>query len=97
MAATRGCPCISLVSTPYPIHTLGPDQLLARAETMIASVIDGLTLPPAEIERRMKDVARQQGVVRATASESTPELGLSTFTEAACETPTGPVWQETLT
>jgi hypothetical protein len=32
-------------------------------------VIDGLTLPPAEIQRRMKDVAREEihptGVVRS--------------------------------
>ena len=36
---------------------------------MIDTVIEGLTLPPAEIERRLKDVAAQQihpeGVVRS--------------------------------
>ena len=44
--------------------------LHVRAEGMIASVIDGLTLPPAEIERRLKDVVRREvrpaGLVRSS-------------------------------
>jgi len=59
-----------IVETPEPIHDLGPDELRIRAETMITSVIDGLTLPPAELERRLKDVSRRQihpqGIVRSS-------------------------------
>lgn len=37
---------------------------------MLPTIVDGLTLPPAEIERRLKDVAKQQihpqGVVRSS-------------------------------
>ena len=69
MASTQGCPCIVIAETPNPIRQLDPDALRARAEAMIATVIDGLTLPPAEIERRLKDVAGQQihpqGIVRS--------------------------------
>jgi hypothetical protein len=69
MAATQGCPYIIVAETPNPIRQLEPEALRARAEAMIGTVIEGLTLPPAEIERRMKDVVRQQihpaGVVRS--------------------------------
>jgi len=40
-----------------------------RAEAMIGTVIEGLTLPPAEIESRLRTVARgeihPEGVVRS--------------------------------
>jgi hypothetical protein len=69
MASTQGCPYLIVAETPNPIRQLEPGALRVRAEAMIATVIDGLTLPPAEIERRLKDVARQQihpeGVVRS--------------------------------
>jgi hypothetical protein len=69
MAATQGCPYIIVAETPNPIRQLEPEVLRTRAEAMIGTVIEGLTLPPAEIERRMKDVVRQQihpaGVVRS--------------------------------
>ena len=69
MASTQGCPYLIIAETPNPIRQLEPDALRVRAEGMIATVIDGLTLPPAEIERRLRDVARQQihpeGVVRS--------------------------------
>lgn len=69
MASTQGCPYLSIAETPNPIRQLEPQALRVRAEAMIATVIDGLTLPPAEIERRLKDIARQQihpdGVVRS--------------------------------
>ena len=69
MASTQGCPYLIIAETPNPIRQLEPEALRARAEAMIGTVIDGLTLPPAEIERRLKDVARQQihpeGVVRS--------------------------------
>jgi hypothetical protein len=69
MASTQGCPYLIIAETPNPIRQLEPQALRARAEAMIATVIDGLTLPPAEIEHRLKDIARQQihpeGVVRS--------------------------------
>ena len=69
MASTQGCPYLIIAETPNPIRQLEPEALRVRAEAMIDTVIDGLTLPPEEIERRLKDVARQQihpeGVVRS--------------------------------
>ena len=70
LASTQGCPYIVIAETPNPIRQLEHDALHARAEAMLATVIDGLTLPPAEIERRSKDMVRQQlrprGVVRSS-------------------------------
>jgi hypothetical protein len=70
MASTQGYPHIVIADTPNPIRQLDPDAMRARAEAMMPVIIDGLTLPPAEIERRLKDVARQQihpkGVVRSS-------------------------------
>lgn len=69
MASTQGCPYLIIAETPNPIRQLEPEALRVRAEAMIDTVIEGLTLPPAEIERRLKDVAAQQihpaGVVRS--------------------------------
>jgi hypothetical protein len=71
MSATQGCPYVIIAETPNPIRQLEPDALRRRAEAMLQTVIDGLTLPPAEIQRRMRDVAREEihptGVVRAAA------------------------------
>ena len=71
MSATQGCPYVIIAETPNPIRQLEPDALRSRAEAMLQTVIDGLTLPPAEIQRRMRDVAREEihptGVVRAAA------------------------------
>jgi hypothetical protein len=69
MSATQGCPYVVIAETPNPIRQLEPDALRKRAEAMLQTVIDGLTLPPAEIQRRMRDVAREEihptGVVRS--------------------------------
>jgi hypothetical protein len=69
MASTQGCPYVTIAETPNPIRQLEPIALRARAEAMIGTVIDGLTLPPAELERRLRGVAEAQihpaGVVRA--------------------------------
>ncbi|HEV8518043.1 MAG TPA: hypothetical protein VGQ54_05675 [Burkholderiales bacterium] len=69
IASTQGCPYIVIAETPNPIQDLAPDALRMRAEAMITTVIDGLTLPPAEIERRLADTVRQQirpqGIVRS--------------------------------
>ncbi|MBI3938718.1 MAG: hypothetical protein HY323_17240 [Betaproteobacteria bacterium] len=70
MAATQGYPCIVVADTPNPIRQLEPKVLRARAEAMIATVIDGLTLPAEEIERRLREIATQQirpqGIVRSS-------------------------------
>lgn len=60
IASTQACPYVVIADTPNPIQDLGPGELRTRAETMIQTVIDGLTLPPAEIERQYKDLVRQQ-------------------------------------
>ena len=69
MSSTQGCPYVIIAETPTPFRQLDPDALRKRAEAMLQTVIDGLTLPPAEIQRRMKDVAREEihptGVVRS--------------------------------
>jgi len=70
MASTQGCPHVVIVDTPNPVRGLDPDSLRARVEVMMPMIIDGLTLPPAEIERRLKDVAKRQihpeGIVRSS-------------------------------
>jgi hypothetical protein len=69
MASTQGCPYAIIAETPNPIRQLDEAAIRARAEAMLDTIIDGLTLPPGEIERRLKDVARQEihpeGVVRS--------------------------------
>ncbi|MBI3939179.1 MAG: hypothetical protein HY323_19585 [Betaproteobacteria bacterium] len=60
MASTQGWPYIVIAETPNPIRQLGADALCERAEAMIITIVDGLTLPAAEIERRLKDVSEQQ-------------------------------------
>ncbi|MBI4192191.1 MAG: hypothetical protein HY525_16835 [Betaproteobacteria bacterium] len=69
MSSTQGFPYVVIAETPNPIRQLEPEALRPRAEAMIQTVIDGLTLPPAEIQARMKDVVEQihpQGVARST-------------------------------
>ena len=69
MSSTQGCPYVSIAETPNPIRQLDEAALRARAEAMIGTVIDGLTLPPAELERRLRGAAEAQirpaGIVRA--------------------------------
>jgi hypothetical protein len=70
IASTQGCPYVFIADTPNPIQDLGQDELRKRAEAMLSAVIDGLTLPTAEIERRLKDHVKQQirpqGIVRSS-------------------------------
>jgi hypothetical protein len=70
IASTQGCPYVAISTTPNPIQNLGPDALHERAEAMIGAVVDGLTLPAAEFERRLEDTVRQQinpqGLVRSS-------------------------------
>lgn len=70
MASTQGCPYVIIAQTPNPIRQLEPEALRTRAEAMLATIVEGLTLPPAEIERRLKGLARQEihpaGIVRSS-------------------------------
>jgi hypothetical protein len=69
MASTQGCPYAIIAETPNPIRQLEEGEIRARAEAMVGTVIDGLTMPPEEIERRLKVIAREEihpaGVVRS--------------------------------
>lgn len=69
MAATQGWPYVIIAETENPIRQLEPEALRVRAEVMIGTVIEGLTLPPAEIESRLKRVVKAEihpeGVVRS--------------------------------
>ena len=69
MASTQGWPYVIIAETENPIRQLEPEALRARAEAMIGTIIEGLTLPPAEIEARLKNVVRAEihpeGVVRS--------------------------------
>ena len=59
MSATQDFPYVVIAETPNPIRQLEHDALRARAEAMIQTVIDGLTLPPAEIEKRTAHLVKQ--------------------------------------
>ena len=69
MSSTQGWPYVIIAETENPIRQLEPEALRVRAEAMMNVVIEGLTLPPAEIESRLKNVARAEihpeGVVRS--------------------------------
>jgi len=71
-ASTQGCPYLVIAETPNPIQDFAPEALRLRAERMMGTIVDGLTLPPDEIVRRIKDIAQQQirpaGVVRSSVS-----------------------------
>ena len=70
MASTQGFPYIVIAETPNPIRQLEPEALRPRAEAMLATVIDGLTLAPDVIEARLRTIARGEihpdGVVRSS-------------------------------
>lgn len=70
MAATQGWPYVVIAQTENPIRQLEPAALQARAERMIETIVEGLTLPPAEIEARLAAVAHAEihpeGVVRSS-------------------------------
>ncbi|HEX9672989.1 MAG TPA: hypothetical protein VGA12_06090 [Burkholderiales bacterium] len=69
MSSTQGWPYVIIAETENPIRQLEPQALRKRAEAMIDTIIEGLTLPPAEIESRLMSVARAEihpeGVVRS--------------------------------
>ena len=59
MSSTQGFPYVVIAETPNPIRQLEAEALRPRAEAMIQTVIDGLTLPGAELKVRMKDVVKE--------------------------------------
>ena len=70
MSSTQGFPYVIIAQTPNPIRQLEPEALRPRAEAMLQTVIDGLTLPGAELQARMKDVLEDiqpKGVARSAA------------------------------
>lgn len=69
MSSSQGFPYVVIAETPNPIRQLEPEVLRPRAEAMIQTVIDGLTLPGAVLQERMHDVVKQihpKGVARST-------------------------------
>ena len=62
MASTQGCPYVAIAETPNPVRGLDPEALRVRVEAMMPAVIAGLTLPPAELEARIK--AEMKGQAR---------------------------------
>jgi len=68
MSSTQGFPYVIIAETPNPIRQLEPEALRPRAEAMIQTVIDGLTLPGTELQARMRGVVKEirpQGVTRS--------------------------------
>ena len=59
MSSTQGFPYVIIAETPNPIRQLDAEALRPRAEAMIQTVIDGLTLPGTELKARMKDVVKE--------------------------------------
>ena len=69
MSSTQGFPYVVIAQTPNPIRQLEPEALRPRAQAMVQNIIDGLTLPPAELQARMQDRIEEihpQGVARST-------------------------------
>ena len=67
MASTQGCPYVAVADTPNPVRGLDPEALRVRVEAMMPAVIAGLTLPPAELEARIKaEMKGQARPVRAS-------------------------------
>jgi hypothetical protein len=69
MSSTQGFPYVIIAETPNPIRQLDADALRPRAEAMIQTIVDGLTLPGAELQARMKDVVKDiqpEGVARSS-------------------------------
>ena len=69
MSSTQGFPYVVIAETPNPIRQLEPAVLRSRAEAMLQTIIDGLTLPGAELQSRMKDALKDiqpQGVARSS-------------------------------
>jgi hypothetical protein len=75
MAATQGCPYILIAETPNPLRQLEPAVVRARAENMMPAIIEGLTLPHREIERRLAARFKQIAGGQHSVKRSAPERG----------------------
>jgi hypothetical protein len=68
MASTQGFPYAIIAETPNPIRQLEPEALRPRAEAMLQTIVDGLTLPGAELHARMQHVIEEiqpKGIARS--------------------------------
>lgn len=68
MSSTQGFPYVIIAETPNPIRQLEAEALRVRAEAMLQTVVDGLTLPGAELAERLKGALKDiqpQGVARS--------------------------------
>jgi hypothetical protein len=65
IAAAQGYSHVVVASTPNPIQDLEILALRKRAEAMMDTIVDGLTLPPADIERRLDAAVHGHGGVEA--------------------------------
>jgi hypothetical protein len=69
MSSTQGFPYVIIAETPNPIRQLDAEALRPRAEAMLQTIVDGLTLPGAELQARMKNVVKDiqpEGVARSS-------------------------------
>ena len=67
MATTQGCPYVAIADTPNPVRGLDPAALRSRVEAMLPAIVAGLTLQPAELERRAKEETKGRAApVRAS-------------------------------
>ncbi|MCC6531022.1 MAG: hypothetical protein IT531_00600 [Burkholderiales bacterium] len=69
MSSTQGFPYVIIAETPNPIRQLEPEALRPRAEAMMRTVVDGLTLSPDELRARMHGLIQginPKGVARST-------------------------------
>lgn len=73
MAATQGCPYILIAETPNPLRQLEAAVVRARAESMIPAIVEGLTLPDAEIERRLAERLKKMGNRQRGVNWSAPD------------------------
>jgi hypothetical protein len=69
MSSTQGFPYVIIAETPNPIRQLDAEALRPRAEAMLQTIVDGLTLPGVELQARLKDVVSEiqpKGVARSS-------------------------------
>jgi hypothetical protein len=66
LAGTQGCPHVTVAVTPNPIRQLEHGALRERAVAMLPTVIEGLTLPASELERRSKASLAGSRLVRSS-------------------------------
>jgi hypothetical protein len=69
MSSTQGFPYVIIAETPNPIRQLDAAALRPRAEAMLQTIIDGLTLPGPELQARLKDAVNEiqpKGVARSS-------------------------------